>query len=141
VAPTTTSSTTTTLAATCETIPDGPTFASIECRLAALDDRVLAEDRLGDFQSKLQDKLDQVLQRTAEAIDACRDVNVARARTRLKQVAKGLAAYRHRLAGRAARRKLDPGVRANFVDAGGAIKTDVQTLRGAVRCPDDAPSS
>jgi hypothetical protein len=94
---------------------------------------------LGSYQSKLMTKLDKLLDRTHAAIDACRDARLDRAKARLKELVKGLTGYRHILAGRAARKKLDPEVRASFLDAGEPIKADALALRGTLACPDDAP--
>jgi predicted outer membrane repeat protein len=137
---TTTTTTTSTLpGATCGPIPDGPTFASVTCRLAALQDRVNAATGLGSFQSKLATKLNKLLAHTREAIDACHGGKGKRANARLKKLVAGLSAYSHGLAGRAARKKLEPDVRASFLAAGEAIKADAQALRGTLACPDDAP--
>jgi hypothetical protein len=108
--------------------------------LQALLDRVLAEEGLGTFQEKLQTKLELLIQRGNEGIEACREPKQGRAETRLKQIVKGLGGYRHKLSSRKARKKLDPVVRETFVDAGEPIRADAQALRETLVCPDDAPA-
>jgi hypothetical protein len=146
-APATTSTTTpppttTTLPSTgCEAVPDGPTFASILCRFAALLDRVNGETGLGDFGPKLAHTLGKGLARAEEAATRCAETDFKKARKRLQQVKKALTQYAHRLRGLPARRKLDPTLRADFLAAGVAIAADVTTLRGQLACPEDAPTS
>jgi hypothetical protein len=76
-----------------------------------------------------------------DAEDACRDANLKKTRKRLQQAAKGLTQYAHRLNGRAARKKLDPGLRQSVLDDGATIQQALGALRNGVHCPDDAPPS
>jgi hypothetical protein len=53
--------------------------------------------------------------------------------------AKALTQYAHRLNGLSARKKI-ASLRQRFLDEAAPIQSDLKTLRGAVRCPDDAPA-
>ena len=127
--------TTTTLPGGCEGVPDGPTFASITCRIDALSARVSAESGLGKFQPKLAHSLDIAKSRSETAQGLCGGGNLKKTRKRLQQTAKALTQYAHRLAGRPARKKLDDTLRMDFLQAGEAIVPDVKTLRSQVTCP------
>jgi concanavalin A-like lectin/glucanase superfamily protein len=133
-----TTTTTTTLAG-CDGIPVGPTFASIDCRLDALLTHLNAAPALGDLAAKLAHTVDKARQRKVDAEALCRTSNAKKTRKRLQQATKELTLYVHRLNGLAARKKLDPAVRQQFVDEGTPIQRDLRMLRAALRCPDDAP--
>jgi len=133
--PTTTSASTTTLPADeCAGVPVGPTFPSIVCRLATELARVQSEHGLGGFQPKLAHTLRQGRDRATEASDLCA-ANTKRAKGRLKQVERAVIKYAHRLSSTAARRKIDEGLRAAFLEPTGTLRTDVKALREAVLCP------
>jgi hypothetical protein len=101
-------------------------FESILCRVAALRDRVQGESRLGKFQAKLVKNLDVAHARTAEAQGLGTG---KKAKKKLQQAAKALTQYAHRLSSLSARKKLDSGVRTDFLHAGQAITPDVKALR------------
>jgi hypothetical protein len=124
---------------TCATIPDGPTFESIACRLAALLEQIRGEGGLAFLQRKLEKKLELLVRRTDEAVVACRQPKPPRVNTRLKQVSKGLGAYQHRLGTLKARKKIPAEIREPLIAAADPIRTDTDALRAAVSCPDDAP--
>lgn len=117
----------------------GPTFASIDCRLDALLAHVSPGPALGDFAPKLAHNVEKAKGREVDAESFCRASNLKKTRKRLQQAAKALTLYVHRLNGLAARKKLDAAVRQGFVEEGTPIQQGMKTLRGAVRCPDDAP--
>ena len=98
-----------------------------------------AGTELGDFAPKLTHNVDKARLRKVDAEGLCRASNVKKTKKRLQQATKELTLYVHRLNGLAARKKLDPAVRQLFVDKGTPIQRDLMTLRGALRCPDDAP--
>lgn len=75
---------------------------------------------------------------TFESI-ACRIPKQPRVDTRLKQIAKGLGAYQHRLGTLKARKKTSAEIRESFIAAADPIRTDTETLRDAVSCPEDTP--
>lgn len=132
-----TTSTSTTLAG-CAAVADGPTFASVTCRIQALLTRVNAESRLGTFQPKLAHTLMTGHGRAIEARDFCAASKAKKSKGRLQQVGRALIQYVHRLAGLPARKKLDDALRREFLDAGTAIEPHVGTLRQDLHCPADA---
>jgi len=120
-------------------VPDGPTFASIECRLAALLAHVNGEPRLGDFGPKLAHSVEKASERTSDADAACGQPSLKKARKRLQQTDTALVQFAHRLNGLSARKKLGT-LRQPFLDEAASIQSDVKTLRGALVCPADASS-
>jgi hypothetical protein len=132
------STTTTTLSGgLCDGIPAGPSFASIGCRLAALRDHANAESSLGKLQTKLRKKADVLGRRADEAGVACAAGKAGKAGKRLKQIVKGLAAFRRKLSSKAAEKQVDPTVRALFMAEAEPIGADAQSLRDALACPGD----
>jgi hypothetical protein len=135
----TSSSTSTTLpAGGCDGIPDGPTFASIICRLDVLVGQVNAESGLGSFQAKLAKSLVKASGRTTDAQTVCADGNVKKTKRRLKQAAKAVSKYGQRLGKRAAQKQLEEGLRLDFLGRGELIAPDVEALRAQVECPASA---
>src|SRR5262249_52739120 len=130
--------TTTTTLVGCDGIPDGPTFASIDCRLIALLARVNAASELEDFGPKLAHSVDKARQRNLDGQSSCLIPKLKKTKKRLQQAGTALTQYTHRLNGLAARKRLDDAVRTTFLEAGGPIERDVTTLRGVVACPGDA---
>ena len=130
--------TTTTVPGGCDGVPDGPTFVSIDCRLEALLARLAAESSLENFGPKLVHNVEKARARNLDAEDLCRTANVKKTKKRLQQAATALTQYAHRLNGLPARKRLSSTLRQSLVDEGAPIQRDLRTLRGAVRCPDDA---
>ena len=64
--------------------------------------------------------------------------NTKKMKKQLQQAAQALTQYVHRLNSLAARKKI-PSLRQRFVGEGAPILADLNSLRHAVRCPDDAP--
>jgi hypothetical protein len=122
----------------CDGVAVDSTLASIACQIEALSDRVATESGLAAVQVKLGQSLDAASARTVAASNACGDGDAKKARAQLKLVQKALAQYRKRL--QAAKKKVDPSVRAEFAAAGAAIKTSVQARRASIACPADATS-
>src|SRR6185369_5006606 len=133
-------STTTTLAAGCTAVPDGPTLASIVCRLQTLLDRVNAEDQLGEFQSKLAATLTAGHDVATQANDFCGSSDSKHAKQRLKQAGKRVMQYAHRLNSHRATKKLDPKVRTEFLTPATPLENDIKSLRGTLQCPAGAAS-
>jgi len=133
-------STTTTLAGGCTAVPDGPTLASIVCRLQTLLDRVNAEDQLGEFQSKLAATLTAGHDVATQANDFCGSSDSKHAKQRLKQAGKRVMQYAHRLNSHRATKKLDPNVRTDFLAPATPLENDIKSLRGTLQCPDGAAS-
>jgi hypothetical protein len=135
----TTSPTTTTIpAGDCSGIPNGATFRSIDCRLAALLAATQAAGGLGALQAKVLVPLGKAKDRETAADGFCAGGDARHARARLKQVFRQLVQYSHRLRSHAARKKIDAAVREPLAQSADAIGGDAQTLRGRLACPADA---
>jgi hypothetical protein len=131
--------TTTTTEPGCGAAPEA-TFVSIDCRLAALSARLAGASALGKLAPKLMHSVDVATAQKVDAEGLCRASNLKKARKRLQQAAKTMSQYAHRLSALNARKAIkDPNVREDFLSAGKSIQQDLGTLRGSVRCPDDAP--
>jgi hypothetical protein len=74
-----------------------------------------------------------------DAEGLCRESNAKKAKKHLQQAAKALTQYAHHLNDLSARKKI-AALRQRFLDEAAPIQSDLKTLRGAVRCPDDAPA-
>jgi hypothetical protein len=142
VAPTTTSSTTssptsstTTLPGGCAGVPAGPSFASLDCRLADLIAAVAAAPQLGNLQAKLGRDAQTATQRTDAAESACAGGGTKTARKHLKIAIRNLIEFSHALRTTRAKHRVPEGVRTPLVQAADAIKADGQTLRGSLACP------
>ena len=121
----------------CAAVPPGPTFASIVCRLADLADATNAADALGKLQPKLLVPLGKARDRADDGDALCASSDLKRSKNRLKQVARQLTQYSHRLRGKPAR-QIPAEVRDPLTTAAAAIGADAKTLRGVLTCPDDA---
>lgn len=132
--------TTTTLpAGDCDIEPVAATFASIDCRLVALLGLVNTTPGLAAFGPKLAQNLTKAKDGEKASGTACAASNLKPARQGLKQAIRDMIQYGHHLKTLRARKKLPAGVREDLLAAGDPIAADVKTLKGAVRCPDDAP--
>jgi hypothetical protein len=134
---TTALATTTTLVAACGDVPNGPTFASIICRIQTLADQVNAEPELAKLQLALVHTLTIAESRATDARDLCAASNAKKSKKRLAQTKHTLGQYVHRLGSKPAH-KLDDTLRRTFIGRAQAIEPDVQSLHGALRCPADA---
>jgi hypothetical protein len=132
------STTTTTLPGGCTGVPSGPTFASLNCRLAALVSAVQAQPALGNLQRRLGNAARKAKQRKEAAEAACAGGNAKVAGKQLKKVVRQMIQFSHQLRTTSAKRKVDAGVRDPLVTAADGIRDDAKTLRGALRCPEDA---
>ena len=130
--------TTTTLAGGCATIPDGPTFASIRCRLEALRAATAATTVLGSLVPKLDQPLGKGLDRVGEAQTQCASGDAKHPKARLKQVIRQLLQYSHRLRGLKARKTAPTNVREPLAGVADGIGRDATMLRRTLRCPADA---
>jgi hypothetical protein len=122
----------------CGLVPVGPTFASIRCRLAALNDATTAATGLGNLQAKVLQPLGKAVDRTDEGQSLCASDDLKRTRTRLKQVVRQLIQYSHKLRSHSARKKVPAEVRDPLAAEADLIQADVRALRTSVQCPDDA---
>ena len=144
-APTTTTSsntTTTTLTGSCATVPPGPTFRSLNCRIAALLAQVNAAAGLQQqLQAKLRRQLESARDRKEEAEEACREPNAKRTDRRLKQSGQRMTQLGRTLRSLRARKSIPSALRDSLRQAAESVRSDLRTLREQVRCPEDAPAS
>ncbi len=129
--------TTTTTLPGCAAVPDGPTFASVRCRLETLRASTAAATLLGDLRPKLDQALGKALDRTQAADGFCAGAK-KHAKSRLKPVIRQLMQYSHRLRGLTARKKAPPDVREPLAAEADAIKADTADLRRTLSCPGGA---
>jgi len=136
---TTTSSTTTTLLPTiCAQAPVGPTFLSLDCRLDALVTRIQSSTEITSQQSQLVEQVTKARGQKVRAEGRCALSDAKHARGQLKQAIRKMIQFGHRVRSKTGRRSMPAALRAELIAAGDAIKADLQALRGALRCPDDA---
>ena len=97
-----------------------------------------AESALNDLRGKLLAKLAKAKQRTELANAGCGQGQTRKPSTRLKQVRRRLIGYAHQLRSLATRHAVPAAFREPLAQSAAAISTDAETLRKALRCPDDA---
>ncbi len=144
--PATTTTTTTTATTTSTTVPAGscagepvgPTFVSIDCRLAALIAQVAGENDLGALQPKLLDQLQKAKTHKEKAEMRCRQASKRRTRRALRPAINKVGQFLRTLGSRKAR-TIPPTVKDGLRTAADAIRLDMQALQRAVQCPHDAP--
>ena len=122
----------------CPTEPAGPTFRSLTCRLAALMARTEAESALGNLRRKLVATLAKAKQRLELAEAQCADGQAKRPALRLKQVGRRLIRYVRRLRVPSGHETVPQDIRGPLAQTADGIRADAETLRKALRCPDDA---
>jgi hypothetical protein len=130
-----TSTTSSTQPGFCASVPSGPTFPSIRCRLAALIAETQAASALGPLQDKALVPLGKGEDRAQLAEQQCAHSRTKQSKSRLKQVVRLLIQYSHRLRSNAASKKAPPEVREPLAQAADAIQQDARTLRAALTCP------
>jgi Legume lectin domain len=122
----------------CETEAIGPTFRSLDCRLAALLEATQAADDLGDLREKLIVTLGKARERENLAESWCTKGKTRQASVRLRQVTQQLAQYRQRLRGLPARKRIPEEIREPLAQAADRIRSDARSMRSALACPEDA---
>lgn len=132
------STTTTTLPAGCAGVAPGPTFQSIQCRLAVLLTTTGTTEALGRLRSKVDRSVGSAADRVAAAHGICSFGKAKPTRRRLGKAGHQLARYVRRLRGRAARKAVPLQIREPLAVEAAAIAADLTTLRRSVRCPIDA---
>jgi len=115
-------------------VPDGPSFASIDCRIEQLLADVQAESRLGKVQQKLVNELQVAKSRKEDAETKCGSGDAKHARKRLQQTAQKLTQFAHTLRSNASRKKIPAEVRDPLAQRADAIGGDAKTLRGQLTC-------
>jgi len=134
---TTTTTTTTTLPPLpggCSGVPDGPTFASLNCRLAALIAAVQAESRLGEMQERLVKAAQTAKARKESGEVFCAEGNAKRAGKQLKKTVRKMIQFAHRLRSNRARKNVDEAIREPLATAADGIQDDARTLQHDPGC-------
>ncbi len=135
----TSSTTTTTLPrADCDRELVAPTFASIDCRLAALIGRIRSSTDIRRQQGPLAGQLTKAQRRMEGGESLCSSSAAKHARRHLTQAIRKMIQYGQRLGSKPARRSMPSELRTELMAAGDVIETDLRSLRGKLRCPDDA---
>jgi len=133
------SSTTTTLPAGCANVPSGPTFASLNCRLAALIAQVAASPDLGTpRQEKISKSLSKAKLRKEGAETKCTESKLLGVKGQLAKAVLRIVGVKTTLGQPAARREVPAALRDELVTTLNGLQADLRTLRKNVRCPDDA---
>jgi hypothetical protein len=131
-APTTTTTTTSTTLPTqpggCSGVPDGATYASLNCRLAALIAAVQAESRLGAMQERLVKAAQTAKARKENAEAFCAEGNSKKANRHLKKTVRKMIQFAHRLRSNRARKNVDEAIREPLATAADGIQEDARTL-------------
>jgi hypothetical protein len=131
---TTTTSTTTTVPAGCASVPVGPTFASLNCRLAALIAAVQAESQLGKQQPKLDKAAQKAKERKETAEAACAQGDTKAAGKQLKKVVRKMIQFSHRLRSNNARKNIPEEVREPLAETADEIQEDARELKDSLSC-------
>lgn len=118
----------------CGNVPDGPTFASVLCRLSAGLALVNVQRDLGALRSKLACALAKGRDLAAASRETCAAGSPRRAKARLRQAERAVVRYAHRLRGATARRTLDDGLRERLLSPADALRADVRALRKNPGC-------
>jgi hypothetical protein len=133
--------TTTTLPGECASVPSGPTFASLNCRLAALIAQVNASTELGTArQQKLSASLAKAKLRKEGAEAKCAESKTPAVRGQLIKAALRVVGVKKRLGQTSARREVPEALRTELTETLNGLQTDLRALRKGIRCPDDAAS-
>jgi len=140
VTTTATSSTTSTTAPAggCAGVAVGPTFASLNCRLAALLAEVNASSQLGSFQTRIRQQVEKAKSRKEDAEARCRAGDDRHTKSGLAKAIRKMIQLKHALGSPHARKTIPQAVRDGLRAEATAIQNDLRTLKGSVRCPEDA---
>jgi hypothetical protein len=130
--------TSTTVAGSCAGVPAGPTFRSLNCRLALLIEQTDAAEALGSLREKLLVPLAKAKARKEQAETQCAAGQTKQPRSRLKQVVRQLVQYAHRLRSLSARRKAPEEAREPLAQGADAVRLDAKELKRTLRCPEHA---
>lgn len=131
-----TTTTTTTIPAGCAGVPVGPTFASIDCRLAALIAAVQGEPQLGKQQAKLDKAAQKAKEREEVAAEECAGGDAKASGKQLKKVVRKLIQFSHRLRSNNSRKNIPEEIREPLAETADGIQQDARELRESLNCAD-----
>ena len=133
-----TTTTSTTLPGECGSVPVGPTFASLNCRLAALIAQVNASTELGTpRQTKIANALSKAKLRKEGAEAKCAESKTLGVKGQLAKAVLRVVAVKKTLGQQSARREVPAALRDELTATLNGLQADLRTLRKSVRCPDD----
>jgi len=112
----------------------GPTFESLNCRLADLIAAVQAETRLGKQQAKLDKAAQQAKERKEAAEAECAAGDAKASAKQLKKVVRKLIQFSHRLRSNNSRKSIPDEVREPLAQAADAIQKDARELKRRPSC-------
>jgi hypothetical protein len=128
----------------CDAEPVGPTFASIDCRLAALLSRVGTASELGAVRKRLSGRLKQATTRDRHTESLCSQGKRRRTRKAFRPSLTALARFLKILRSRRAR-SVPPPLASELRFAATGVRDDMRTLQRHLVCPgehlDSRPSS
>jgi hypothetical protein len=131
--------TTSTLPAECGSVPTGPSFASLNCRLAALIAQVaVSTDLGGPRQARISNSLAKAKLRKEGAEAKCTGLKTPSVKGQLAKAVLRIVGVKKTLGLPGARREVPPALRDALLATLNALQADLRTLRRNVRCPDDA---
>jgi hypothetical protein len=119
-------------------VASGPTFPSLDCRFAALVAEVTAASDLGPLQTKLEHQFAKAKERKEGSEARCREPNLRRAKSELAKAIRKMIQIEQTLRSRQAKKSIPKAEREALLAAADGVRTDLRTLRGALRCPADA---
>jgi hypothetical protein len=99
---------------------------------------VAASSDLGVLQARLSELLLLAKERKEQAEDACREPDPRDTRKQLKKAGRKTIAVLHTLRTRRAKKSVPVALREALLEAADGIRIDLQALKRAVRCPEDA---
>ena len=135
-APLTATTTTTLPPDKCAGVPDGPTFASLDCRLEALIARVGAARDLAKLQPKLRDQAEKAKAHKEKAAALCRQASERRTRNALRPAINKMSQFERTLRSRRAR-SIPQALKDELLATAGGLLLDMRALQAALRCPED----
>jgi hypothetical protein len=115
-------------------VPVGPTFESLNCRLADLITAVQAESQLGKQHPKLDKAAQKAKERKETAEAACAEGNAKAAGKQLKKVVRKLIQFSHRLRSNNARKNIPEEVREPLAETADEIQEDARELKDSLSC-------
>jgi hypothetical protein len=130
----TSTSTSTTIPAGCTGVPAGPTFQSLNCRLADLIAATQAESRLGTQQGKLVKAAQKAKERKEAAEAECADGDARTSAKQLKKVVRKLIQFSHRLRSNNSRKNIPAQVREPLAATADQIQAHARQLRSQLDC-------
>jgi predicted outer membrane repeat protein len=130
--PSSTTTTTTLPGSTCGAIPDGPTFASIDCRLDELVATLNAAQDLGRLKSGLVKAATKARAKKQQAEGFVATGRKKQEKNAMKKAVKAVSSFLHKAKSHSATKLIPPATRQMLVDQTNPILGDMKTLLGTL---------